>query len=626
MAFLRSIWSILVGIKDALVLLLLVAFFGVLWAALSFQAPRASVPDGAALVLDMQGSLVDQAQEASPLAFVSGQDIIPEIEVRDLVQAIDTAKDDKAIRMIVMDMDGFLGGGLANLEAVGAALGRFRAAGKTVESYAVGYADDGYYLAAHANKIWLSPLGAVLLTGPGGSNLYFKEALDKLQVNVEVFRVGTYKSFVEPYTRNESSPEAKAANQVLADDLWASYRAGVERQRKGLDLQALLASWQARVTGANKGQAELARDAGLVDEIGGKTEYANDLRSRLGPGDDEDMPGDFKRISLREYRAARLKMPSSGNAVGIVHVSGSIVDGEAPPGQAGGTTIGDLIDQASADPDIQALVIRVDSGGGSVLASERIREAILEAKARKMPVVASFGPVAASGGYWLATAADAIYAQPSTITGSIGVFGIIPTFEKSLKEIGISSDGVGTTPFSGQPDIVGGLNEPTRALFQASVADTYRRFVGLVAESRKLPVAQVEQLAEGRVWSGRRALDLKLIDGFGDLDFAIAEAAKRAKLPANPRVVVIRPERPLLNQLFADFSGARLASANAPPADALAQQLLASRARALAQVQTAVAVASGPSIQAHCLTCVTHAPRSRVPNAGWMAMVAKLID
>jgi len=623
MAFLRSIWSIMVGIKDALVLLLLVGFFGALWAAFSMQAPGASVPDGAALVLDLEGSLVDQAQQVSPLALLSGQQIIAEIEVRDLVKAIDTARDDAAISMIVMDLDGFLGGGLANLEAVGSALARFRASGKTVESYAIGYADDGYYLASHANKIWLSPLGAVLLSGPGGSNLYFKEALDKLQVNVEVFRVGTYKSFVEPFTRNDSSPEAKAASQVLADDLWASYRAGVQGQRKQLDLQALLGSWQARVTGANKGQAELAVDAGLVDGLVGKTAFANDLRERLGPGDDEDLPGDFKRVSLREYLAARVKQAGSGAAVGIVHVSGNIVDGEAPAGQAGGTSVADLIDRATADPDIKALVIRVDSGGGSVLASERIREAIVEAKKRDMPIVASFGPVAASGGYWLATAADAIYAQPSTITGSIGVFGIIPTFEKSLKGIGVSSDGVATTPFSGQPDLAGGLNEPTRALFQASVSETYRRFVGLVAESRKLPVATVEQLAEGRVWSGRRALDLKLIDGFGDLNFAVAEAARRAKLAADPRVVVIQPDRPFLNQLFADLAG----GSAPPPADALAQQVLASRARAMAQVQTAIAVAGGPSVQAHCLTCVSHAP-PRIPlrQETLLALAAKLLN
>ena len=622
MAFLRSVWSIMVGIKDALVLLALVLFFGLLWAAFSFQAPGASVPDGAALVLNLEGSLVDQAQEVSPFAFLSGQEIIPEIEVRDLVQAIDTAKDDKAIKMIVMDLDGFMGGGLANLETVGAALARFRASGKTVESYAVGYADDGYYLASHANKIWLSPLGAVVLTGPGGNNLYFKEALDKLKVNIEVFRVGTYKSFVEPFTRNESSPEAKAANQVLADDLWLSYRTGVQAQRKNLDLQALLANWQARVTGANKGQAELALDAGLVDGLAGKSDYASDLQTRLGPGDDENMPGDFKRVSFQEYLAAREDLTESGDAIAVVNVSGSIVDGEAPAGQAGGNTVAGLIDEATADPDIKALVIRVDSGGGSVLASERIREAILAAKKRDMPVVASFGPVAASGGYWLATAADAIYAQPSTITGSIGVFGIIPTFEKSLKEIGISADGVTTTPFSGQPDIVGGLNEPTRALFQAGVVDTYRRFVGLVAESRKLPVAQVEQMAEGRVWSGKRALDLKLIDGFGDLAFAIKEAGKRAKLDPDARVVVMRTELPFLGRLFADLNGG-----TAPPVDAMAQQVLASRARAISQVQTAVSIASGPSIQAHCLTCVSHAPpRNGGKAMDLAALAAKLLD
>lgn len=623
MTFLRSVWSILVGIKDALVLLFLLLLFAALWAAFNSRAPGVSVPDGAALVLDLEGSIVDQPQQVSPLAFASGQEVIPEIAVRDLVKAIDEAKDDKAIKMIVLDLDGFLGGGLANLQTVGAALGRFKASGKTVESYATAYADDGYYLASHANKIWMSPLGAVLLTGPGGSNLYFKDALDRLKVNVEVFRVGTYKSFVEPFTRNESSPEAKAANQVLADDLWESYRLGVQAQRKNLDLQALLATWQARVTGANKGQAELALDAGLVDGLAGRADFAAGLRKTLGPGEDEDMPGDFKHVTLGTYQAARAKLNESGDAVGVVHVSGSIVDGEAPAGEAGGTTIADLIDQATADKDIKALVIRVDSGGGSVTASERIREAILQAKTRDMPVVASFGPVAASGGYWLATAADAIYAQPSTITGSIGVFGIIPTFEKTLKNVGVSADGIATTPFSGQPDIVGGLNDPARALFQAGVEDTYKRFVGLVAESRKLPLAEVEQLAEGRVWSGKRAKELKLIDGFGDLEFAIAEAAKRAKLDKNARVVVIQPEMPFIARLLADISGAKQQT----PPDAMARAVTVSRARAIAQVQTAVAVANGPSVQAHCLTCAGYAPaRSGKPTGELAVLAAKLLD
>jgi protease-4 len=618
MQFLKGVWGFLVGVKDALVLMFMLLLFGLLWAGLSSRAPRISVPDGAALNIDLDGVLVDQATERSPLALVSGEPLIPETDTAALVRAIDFAADDSAIRMITLDLDGFVGGGAANLESVGKALARFRAKGKPVEAWATAYGDDGYYLAAHAGKVGLSPLGAVLISGPGGSGLYFKEALDKLKVDVEVFRVGTYKSFVEPFTRNESSPEAKAADQALADDLWAGWRAGVEAQRPRLDMAATVASWPQRIAGANRDQAVLARDAGLVDVVMSETDWHAALRKTLGEGDDADRPGDYKRVDARAYLAARSPISDTGPAVAVVHVSGNIVDGEAPPGQAGGATVAALIEDAIADSDVRALVVRVNSGGGSVLASEQIRLAMLEARKRDMPVIASFGPVAASGGYWVGTGADAIFASPSTITGSIGVFGIIPTFERTLKDLGISSDGIATTPFSGQPDILGGLNEPTRALIRGGVVDIYRRFIGLVARARDLPAAEVEKLAEGRVWSGRRAMELKLVDRFGDLDAAVAEAGKRAGIEGRPRVKVMTPPLPFLVKLLTGVEGSEAA-----PQDALARAVTMSRMRAAAQVETALAVANGPTVQAQCLSCARYglARGTLVPTRSWLAVL-----
>jgi len=608
MQFLKSVWTFLVGVKDALVLILLVMLFGAIWAGLSTSSPVSTVPDGAALHIELDGILVDQAQDRPLLAVITGEQIVPETETARLVRAIDLAAEDSAIKMITLDLDGFLGGGLANLESVGAALTRFRAKGKEVQTWATAYGDDGYFLAAHADSIGLSPMGAVLLTGPGGSGLYFKDALDKLKVSVEVFRVGTYKSFIEPFTRNDSSDEARAADQMLADDLWASWRNTVQKQRQELDIDAILASWPARIAGANQGQALLARDAGLVDIVQTDAAWHKALREKLGEGDDPGIPGDFKRIGGGEYMSARDQAQTSGPAVAVVHVSGAIIDGEAAPGQAGGDTITALIDDATADEDVKALVIRIDSGGGSAMASEQIRLAMQDAKARKMPVIASFGPVAASGGYWIGAGADAIYASPTTITGSIGVFGIIPTFERTLKDIGISSDGVGTTPFSGQPDIVGGLNDPTRALIQGSVGDIYRQFLTLVSTARKMPLAEVERVAEGRVWSGARAKDLKLIDTFGDLDAAIAEAGRRAGIEGKPRIMTMSPPKPFLVQLLSQLEG----GSTAPPQDALTRAVTISRMRAAAQVEAAIAVAAGPTIQAHCLSCMRHAvPRGQ---------------
>ncbi|MGQ5701781.1 signal peptide peptidase SppA [Sandaracinobacteroides sp. A072] len=621
MAFLKSIWTFLVGVKDALVLLFMLMLFAAIWASMSAPSPTRSVASGSALHLELSGVLVDAATPQTPFSLVSGEQIIPEIETHRLVKAIDLAAEDADIAMITLDLDSFLGGGQANLESVGQALGRFRARGKDVEAWATAYTDAGYYIAAHADRIGLSPLGAVILTGPGGSSLYFKDALDKLKVNVEVFRVGTYKSFVEPYTRNEASPEAKSADQMLADDLWAGWRKAVQAQRKDLDIAALVESWPQRIAGANRDQALLAKDAGLVDVVVSRADWHLALQERLGAGDDADMPGDFRRISGRDYLAARAPLRETGPAVAVVHVAGTIVDGEGAPGQAGGDSVATLIEEAIADSDVKALVVRVDSGGGSALASERIRVAMQEARAKKIPVIASFGPVAASGGYWVGAGADMILASPSTITGSIGVFGIVPTFEGSLKELGIHSDGVGTTPFSGQPDLIGGLNEPTRALIQGSVSDIYRRFLGLVSEARGLPLAEVEKLAEGRVWSGTRARQLKLVDGFGDLDAAIAEAARRAGIEGKPRVRKMSQSPTLLMRLLG-----QLGMSEMPPQDALARAVLARRMNAIAQVEAAVAVAHGPTVQAHCLTCLAHAvPRGTPAGPGdVLARLARL--
>ena len=601
MSFLKSAWGFLVGVKDALVLLFMLLLFGLLWAAFSFQAPAISVPDGAALNIELDGLLVDQASEVSPLASLTGEQVIPETEVATLVKLIDTAAEDPAIKMITLDLDGFMGGGLANLESVGAALDRFRAKKKRVEAWATAYGDDGYYLAAHADQIGLAPMGAVLVSGPGGNGLYFKQALDKLKVDVEVFRVGTYKSFVEPFTRSDASPEAKAAEQVLVDDLWGSWKAGVQKRRQELDVDATLANWAARAAGANRTQAELAKDAGFVDVLESESAWRARLVKDVGEGDDASMPGDYLRVDARDYWLAKRPLSESGPAVAVVHVAGSIVDGDAPPGEAGGDTVSDLIREATADPDILAIVVRVDSGGGSALASEKIRQAMQEARDRDMPVIASFGPVAASGGYWVGAGADMIFASPSTVTGSIGVFGIIPTFKRTLADLGVTTDGVATTPFSGQPDVLAGLNEPTRTLIQSGVQDTYAQFLALVSTARDLPVAEVEKVAEGRVWSGQRAKGFKLVDRFGDLDAAIAEAGRRAEIEGKPRVVVMRPPVPMLVELLQQLEGN--AAEPSGSGDALARAVRVSRLRAAMQVEAALGIARGASVQASCLQC-----------------------
>lgn len=620
MRFLKGLWKVLVGVKDALALLLLLIVFVGIFAATRGGQP-AGIPSKAALVIELDGTLVDQATERSPfqLATAAG-DIVPETQTRDVVEALKRAAKDDRIDSVVLDLETFLGAGASNLREVSAAIGTVKAAKKPVYAYGAAYSDDGYFLAAQANEAWLNPLGAVLLTGPGGSGLYFKDALEKLGIDIRVFRVGTYKSAVEPFTRSESSPEAKAANQALVDTLWDSYVADIRKARAKVDLDRFIADLPARIRGEGGDFARLALTDGLVDKVGTRTQFGQMMVKRVGKGD-EDRPGAFAQVDLKRYLAASTPTrPTSGAGVGVVYVAGEIVDGQAPKGTAGGETIATLIEQAMTDDDIKALVVRVDSPGGSVTASEQIRQALADAKAEGIPVVASFGPVAASGGYWVSTAADEVFAEPTTITGSIGVFAIIPTFEKTLAKLGIGADGVKSTPYSGEPNVLQGLSPETGVLLQASVEDIYRRFTTLVGTARKIPVKRVDEIGQGRVWDGGSARQFGLVTAFGGLDEAVAAAAKRAGLDAgNVRVIDIekKPGFPLalLESMFAPEE-----SAPTPSGDAIARAANLAQLRAAAAVAEAVRLAGTPSVQTRCVTCAAYAsPRLSTVDAATLA-------
>ncbi|PZN92056.1 MAG: signal peptide peptidase SppA [Alphaproteobacteria bacterium] len=627
MSFVRTTWRVLVGIKDLLVLLLLLLFFIGLWAALNSRTAVA-VTNGGALVLNLDGAIVDQGSERTPFELASGSDIGRQRQVRDIIRGIDLAAKDDRIKAVVLDLDTFVGAGEANLQSIGTALRAFRKAGKPVEAYATAYTDDGYYLAAQADRVWVNPLGGVLLTGPGGANLYFKTLLDKYGVDINVFRVGTYKAAVEPFTRAASSPEAKAADQALVDALWQTYVADVKVARPAADVTGFLAQLPQRLGAAGGDAAKAAKDARLIDVVGTRGEFNAAMIKRVGEGDQKSF-GTYSGLTLDRYLSAQSSLvPKSGDAVGVVYVTGNIVDGEAPRGTAGSTTISRAIAKAITDnSDIKALVVRVDSGGGSVLASEEIRQALLDAKSRGLPIVASFGPVAASGGYWVATAADEIYAQPSTITGSIGVFAIIPSFNRTLAEFGIGTDGVKSTPYSGEPDIVRGIAPETKVVLQTSVEDIYRRFTGIVAAARKLPVAEVDRVGQGRVWAGTTARQLKLVDSFGGLDAAVAAAARRAGIKGSVRTIDIeRSESPFVGLLssFADPGDDRDQVARDP----FAKLAAGSRLQLLAAIGDLKAMASGPTMQASCLECSgLGSPRTAAAAeaSGWLGKLGMLL-
>ncbi|MGB3722056.1 MAG: signal peptide peptidase SppA [Pacificimonas sp.] len=606
MALIKGFWHFLVGVKDFLVLLLMLLIFAAILAARSASDEAPTVADGGALTIPLEGFLVTEKQEIDPLEFFSGPAPSGEIPVAELIAAIERAKDDDRVKSLVLDMDGFFGGGLANVQAVADAVADFRTVGdddeaKTVHVYASAYFDDSWLIAAHADEIWLNPLGAVVIGGPGGSQLYFADALEKLKVDVNVFKVGTYKSFVEPYILNEASEPAKQARQALLDDLWEVFLQDAETARPGSDLPAYIAGLGDNVRGAGGDFAQAALAAGLIDRVGTRVEFGDAISEAVGRGDNDE-PGLYASTDYAVYnRDGRGILPKSGDAVAIVNVAGSIVDGEAPAGTAGGGSIAMLIEDAAAEDDVKAIVLRVDSGGGSVTASEEIRQALLTAKAEGIPVIASFGSVAASGGYWVATAADEIFAQPSTITGSIGVFAILPTFERTLADLGVNADGSGVTPYSGAPDILGGLNPETEELFQLSVEDIYRRFTGIVAEARGMTVAQVDDVGQGRVWSGGAARQLGLVDRFGTLDDAIAAAEKAAGFETGElrRMTMARP-KPIGVQILEDLFSSEDAVVPRSMLDLAAAR---SRMQAAVGIADAAQVVSGPALQVRCLAC-----------------------
>jgi protease-4 len=590
-------WRVLMAIKDGFVLVFMLLFFGLIYLVLSAGGNAGAVHDGA-LVLDLRGSIVEQAAQTDEQDVLSGRSVPREFQVRDLVRALDAAANDDRVKAVVLNLSGFTGGGQVALERVGAALDQVRSAKKPILAYSSGYDDQTYLLSSHATEIWLDPMGMAVFPGPGGARLYYKGLIDKLGANVHVYRVGKYKSFVEPYTRADQSPEARQANtallQAISND-WIDY---VHAARPEAKLHDYIVGLQAK-TDANGGDlAKTALASKIVDKLGDDYAFAARVADIVGPGDGRRLGG-YRTIKLADWLAAN-PASTSGDAIGVVTVAGEIIDGKSTGSQAGGDTVAHLIENAVADDNVKALVLRIDSPGGSVAASEKIRLALMQAKSKGLPIIASMGSVAASGGYWISTPASKVLAEPGTITGSIGVFGIIPTFERSLAKLGITHDGEATTPLAGQPDIFSGTTPQLDALIQTSINATYQRFLGLVAEARKLPVAHVDEIAQGRVWGGKDAKENKLIDGYGTLDDAIVEAAKAAKLdPADvhPQFIVKEP-----NWLVALFSGL-----NAPddtdvldPMSRLARGQTRSMRLALDDVQSLL---REPVVQVRCFEC-----------------------
>ena len=554
-SLINAIRKIIVNIVFFMVLLVVIALFAV-------DEDPIVVPDNGVLVLALEGSLVEEETWSDPFdQFISNamgsSNTPPETLLSDVLTAIEEAKQDPRISGIQLNLSNFSGGGLNKMRRVGEALSDFRESGKPVITYADAYTQNQYYLAAHADKIYLNPLGMMMFEGFGRYNLYIKELLEKLKVSTHVFKVGAYKSAVEPYTRNDMSDQAREANKVLYDELWASYISEIKQLRE-IDPRILsgeMADFKAAVAENDNDMARLALTTGLVDELYSREQFRQEMLSLTGIDEDNK---NWRQIHHQDYLdslngEAYPEQSDEVEQIAIVVARGVIVDGHQKAGNIGGDSTAELLRKARLDDQVKAVVLRIDSPGGSGFASEVIRQEVLELKKSGKPIIASMSTVAASGGYWIAASADEIWASPSTITGSIGVFGMFFTFENSLAEIGVHTDGYHTTNMP-MLDVTQGLSDDAKHVVQISIEKFYRDFVTMVAESRGMSYQDVHEVAQGRVWTGAQAQQFGLVDQLGELPDAIAAAAAKANL-STYEVEVIEADLSAREAFMREFFG-----------------------------------------------------------------------
>ena len=568
--------SILVGIWDAMNftrrLVFNLLFFGFLFVVLAAMGTSGNrvmpVEDRSTLVIAPEGTLVEQYSvdaTSRALAKALGDPRASEVQLRDLLRALEAAKTDKRIERVLLRVDRMTFTGYASIREVAEALAELRASGKQVVAFGESFDQGQYLLAAQANEVYLDPMGGMILEGLSRYRQYFREGLqDKLGVDVHLFKVGEYKSAAEPYVLDAASPASKEADLFWMNDIWQRYMGDIAKARK-IDPKVFAASFDtlpADIAGAQGDLAKFALQKKWIDGL--KTEeQVEDLLIERGVADDQ-AEGGFRQVSLDGYLAhldGTLPALGAQDHVAVVVAEGEISGGEQPPGSVGGESTAELLREAREDDSVKALVLRVDSPGGEVFASEQIRREIVALKKAGKPVVVSMGDLAASGGYWISMNADRIYADPSTVTGSIGIFGMIPSFSRALEKIGVHTDGVSTTKFAGGFDVTRPLSPDVGLVMQSVIEKGYRDFTGKVAEARKKPVADVDAIARGRVWSGAQAKERGLVDAFGGLRTAIADAAKRAKLgdkPGDYRVRYIELQLTPFEQWFGKFAGSAM--------------------------------------------------------------------
>jgi protease-4 len=573
--FFGLVWRILEGVRRVLHLILLLVIFGFILAALHTSIPV--VPHSAALVIAPEGEIVEQLA-SDPVRRAFGQASggpAPETLLRDMTDAIAAAKSDERIKLIVLDLGNLNSSGLSKLQEIGAALRDFRAAGKRVVVAADSLDQTQYYLAAQAGEVYLDPMGLVSIDGFSYYRMFLKDAIDKLGVDVNVFRAGTYKSFTDQFSRSDMAPSEREESSVWLDSLWNAYQQDVTRARSlpAGALNEFVADEPAALAAVNGDSAKLALQRGLVTALKSRRQMADEVKVLVG--EDEDSHS-FNSVAMNQYLASVRSKHSlkskSDPKVGIVVASGEILDGHQPPGTIGGDSTADLLRQARYDNSVKAVVLRVDSPGGSMFASEQILREVQTLRKAGKPVVVSMSTYAASGGYYISAAANQIFASPTTLTGSIGVFSVVPTFQRTLEKIGVKVDGIGTTPLAGELRLDRTLTPAIRRILQTSVDHAYAEFLRRVGDGRKKPVEDVDKIAQGRVWAGIDAQRIGLVDHLGGLKDATDAAAKLAELGSDYNVDYIEPELSLREALLMQLRSetlriARIAGIIAPRSD-----------------------------------------------------------
>lgn len=597
----RRIWNFITGLKNAVgnVLFLLLLFVIVF---LFVNRERPAVPESAVLIIDPEGVLVEQKRAVDPIEqFLAGDETQDsETLARDVLDSIDLATTDDRIKAVALDLSKLQGGSLSIYEDIGLQLQKFRDSGKAIYAFGDGYSQSQYYLAAHADRIYVDSeahpmFGGVFMQGFGLYPLYVKSALDKLQVSMHVFKAGLYKDAAETLVRDNMSDYSREANKQMLDDLWLNFAARIADQR-GLSADAIndyINNYADLLDASDNDPVALAMEKGLLDAAMSREQWRHEMQSVSGEQGDS-----YNHVDFRSYLAAvKPAMPVDNPArdkIAVIVARGTIIDGDHPAGIVGGDTIARMVREARNDRSVKALVLRIDSPGGTPSASELIRSELALTQAAGKPVVASMGGYAASGGYWIASTANKIFASENTITGSIGVFSLMFTLQQTAAELGVYSDGIGTTDLASSLNPLQALNPDFGRAIQSAVARTYQRFLGLVSEGRGITVEEADSIGQGRVWTGRLALQHGLVDAIGNLDDAIHSAAMLADID-DYDVTYMEKQLSPREQLLQQILQTSVAMLPALPRGVVA--IVPAELRQLA------AVLQSPGIYLQCVTC-----------------------